>query len=862
MTWKSLAERAASLPLVLAGPLVRRVEPRSVTIWLALKEAMRVTLRVYAKDHEDHLSLLFAGTQQTIHLGDHLHVIAVTARATLPELHLAWGEIYYYNLFFQPVDQPDQFVLGSETHLLTPGVLAQDGEAALQSLLYPGEPLPSFMLPPQDLNTLRLFHGSCRKPHGTGKEMLSALDSFLTATVGDRANRPQQLYLTGDQIYADDVARALLFMIMDAAMLLFSGNHEEILPLLDVPARQLAPGKRADIVRNRALLTTTAPESHLLALVEYATMYLFTWSDVLWPKTLPTLDDLWQAYPQIRPQNRQQQSEDERAYAEQVTRLEQFRATLPQVRRALAHIATYMVGDDHDVTDDWYLDGAWCRRVLESPLGRRVVRNAQIAFALFQAWGNMPEQFTSARGQEFLRALDVWRGDECDTALVEMLERAIGLPKSFPGSGELPYSEQALHWHYSFEGPRYQIIALDTRTQRLYRAPRAFPGLLSPAAMHRQLRDTVRRDVDVTVIVSPSPVLGVEFIESVQYWSRIRARDNYAYDREAWALEWSTFQHLLRTVSMLKRVVFLSGDVHYAFGSSLAYWDLHNTAAARIIDFTSSSLRNEGSSLSLALVSVGYPYMIHLLGREDLPAVSFFAWDQIDSRRQTLRLIRSLIMGRMYRFWWAIPRLLNATRSPYEIVLQAYGWPKGAFAACPPDRSYRLSYLRDCRYPPALPPLMLDGLQRLRAVATRWIVKAFRNLIKGLAFLQKNISRARRGLARRTLVPAQTPRGTRHIVRGALKSAGKLEQELEEQKNTLARQISEREGWLDKWKAGAHIVGYANLGDIRFRWTESEKRATQYLWWWHPEHPDCPTIASEYSETLELPAADEAPPLP
>jgi len=33
--------------------------------------------------------------------------------------------------------------------------------------------LPSFVLPPEDLNHLKILHGSCRKPHGVGKEMLS-----------------------------------------------------------------------------------------------------------------------------------------------------------------------------------------------------------------------------------------------------------------------------------------------------------------------------------------------------------------------------------------------------------------------------------------------------------------------------------------------------------------------------------------------------------------------------------------------------------------------------------------------------------------------------------------------------------------
>jgi hypothetical protein len=55
--WSAIAIRAvggidtpgmAPLPLILAGPIVRRVEPRSVSVWVALWDAVPVTLRLWA----------------------------------------------------------------------------------------------------------------------------------------------------------------------------------------------------------------------------------------------------------------------------------------------------------------------------------------------------------------------------------------------------------------------------------------------------------------------------------------------------------------------------------------------------------------------------------------------------------------------------------------------------------------------------------------------------------------------------------------------------------------------------------------------------------------------------------------------
>jgi phosphodiesterase/alkaline phosphatase D-like protein len=56
----------------------------------------------------------------------------------------------------------------------------------------------------------------------------------------------------------------------------------------------------------------------------------------------------------------------------------------------LANVPTYMIFDDHDVTDDWNLTARWRHRVHASPAGRRIVANALAAYWAFQGWGNDP----------------------------------------------------------------------------------------------------------------------------------------------------------------------------------------------------------------------------------------------------------------------------------------------------------------------------------------------------------------------------------------------------------------------------------------------------------------------------------------
>ena len=105
------------------------------------------------------------------------------------------------------------------------------------------------------------------------------------------------------------------------------------------------------------------------------------------------------------------------------------------------------------------------------------MRNGLLAYALFQAWGNTPQQFAEPNGMALLNAVDTWRGEASD-ASVEIIEEIIGLPTTFSGSGKLPRSPRALHWYHTYEGPRYQVILMDTRTQRFYRSPHDFPGLV------------------------------------------------------------------------------------------------------------------------------------------------------------------------------------------------------------------------------------------------------------------------------------------------------------------------------------------------------------------------------------------------
>jgi hypothetical protein len=543
-------------PLVLCGPIVRHTAPKSVCVWVALQKRCAVELTVFDANAGKPGPKRLRCQRYTIQLGPNLHVVAVTATPESGERPLEWGENYLYDLRFG--------FEGVWQGLYDEGILRHNISQAgpLERLLYEGQSLPGFRLRSQNLDALRLIHGSCRKAHGKGHDALAILDGVLAGN----NDTPQLLVLTGDQIYADDVDPALLQAIMDRSAELFGGEDRERTVALAPFSEQLLPGRRQELMADQARFTGTEAASHLVTLAEYCTMYLFAWSDILWGSQLGTEESL-----------------------------RDFRQTLPRARRVFANLSTYMIFDDHEVTDDWYRTQNWVNEVANSRIGSRVIRNALISYALFQHWGNAPKAFVEGTpGGDLIAAVDSW-GDS-DREKATSTHRYVYVPE--PGDALEPVPPEALRWHFTVEAPGYRVVALDTRTRRHFRGASAAPGLMSRVAIDEAL-DPSRPFRAATIVASPTPVLGVRVIEFFQK-NVTRLLDRYKdqtelvstsdrFDAEAWAFDAETYDYLLERLATLRRVVILSGDVHYGFGASLVAKDRD----ARIVNFVSSALHNQ-----------------------------------------------------------------------------------------------------------------------------------------------------------------------------------------------------------------------------------------------------------------------------
>ncbi|MCB0732524.1 MAG: hypothetical protein KDC88_15985, partial [Ignavibacteriae bacterium] len=360
-------DNISALPLVLCGPILRRVEKDSVTVWVALKEEKSLFLEIFETTGSK--EVVANGFTDTIKFGKNLHIACVTA---IPlSGNLTQGKIYAYDITFS----------GSEK-LAGKDIVCSDSGKFKSEFCYGSYDLPSFCLPSEyvdntKLEHLKIAHGSCRKPHGGKRDAFRLLDGKLSDyhKVIDPKERIQMLFLTGDQIYADDVDPYLFEMLEKVTDSIV--NIPEILPIENDSSiyndgfsqSELEKNNRYQLIKKIGFTADeNESQNHVIKLGEFYSMYLFAWSDVLWP-------DL-----------------DAEAHENSIEIQNYWRA-LPKVRKVLANIPTYMIFDDHEITDDWFRTFEWSEKTLSDPTARRVLANGLSAYAVFQGWGNIPEKF-------------------------------------------------------------------------------------------------------------------------------------------------------------------------------------------------------------------------------------------------------------------------------------------------------------------------------------------------------------------------------------------------------------------------------------------------------------------------------------
>ena len=549
---------------MLAGPVLRRLEPGRLVLWLVGSAPLGLCLVLAPRDGAPRRLLLDASHCRVVRVGSHacVHLIDVALPEPLPQ-----DTIIEYDLLVTQGDGVESGIAHWAPHLL-----------------HAGATRPTMVLRSRSDNIL---YGSCRKPHHPAPDGLARADALLADHIEQAGERPAMLILCGDQVYADDVAGPMLAAIH--ALIRRLGLVGECLEgavvadseaLYDHPAsyyrrKELLPAFTSnDALRDRffggaekPIFTTANAHNHLVTLAEVMAMYLLVWSPVPWQLVADAPG------PTLEPRHAQR-------WRRESTALAGFRGDLPQAARLLAHVQTLMIFDDHDITDDWNLSAKWETTVYEHPFSRRIVGNALVAYMLCQGWGNRPDVFEAALDDMAGLAASAAVGGRLDAPLQDALIERL---QSFR------------QWDFVVR-TKPTIIVLDTRTRRWRNRRR--PGHPSGLMDWESLTELQHELLDETaaVIVSPAPMFGVKLIEVVQ---RVATFAGLALtvDAENWMAHRgaaSSMLNIFRHSRTPGNYVVLSGDVHYSFAYDVEVREVHDPdRTPQVWQITSSGIKNE-----------------------------------------------------------------------------------------------------------------------------------------------------------------------------------------------------------------------------------------------------------------------------
>lgn len=541
------------LPLVLAGPVLRRCSPDQVAFWLVTSRPCECQL---------HIALANGA------------LAAVAAERLQRQQWPVGRHCFVHWIVWAPAGPlAQQKVVEYDFHLVT-GAAQQWLSDTLPDICYEGARHPSFVI---DLAVREVVHGSCRKPHHRSADGLVQLDRQLASRLGSGEARPNFLIMTGDQVYTDDVAGPTLWAIHQVIGELglfdetLSGalvqNSAELFAHVDGFYRRhaLLPGDDASEAvgrrfwrgKRKPIFTTVNGGNHLITFAEVMAMYLLVWSPALWQRL--DLDKRGLA-PELQA-----------TYEKEKRVIEQFAAGLWRVRRVLAHLPTYMIFDDHDVTDDWNLTRGWEEASYNHPFSKRIIGNALCGYLLCQGWGNDPGAFSALHAE--LHGCFTIDGLSNQDQLIERL---------------LAWRQ----WHYRLptEPP---TLVLDTRTQRW----RSESSLVKPSGLMdwESLCDLQQQLLGQksVIMVSPTPIYGVKLIEVIQKIFTFFGKA-LTVDAENWMAHKGTASVMLNIFRHRRTpplFIILSGDVHYSFVYDVKL--RFTRTSPRICQITASGIKNE-----------------------------------------------------------------------------------------------------------------------------------------------------------------------------------------------------------------------------------------------------------------------------
>ena len=294
-------------------------------------------------------------------------------------------------------------------------------------------------------------------------------------------------------------------------------------------------------------------------------------------------------------------------------------------------------------------------------------------------------------------------------------------------------------WHYTYQGAKHRVLAIDNRTRRSFVSFAGAPGNLSFQGMKDLIpEDPQPAEDDVCFVIAPLPVLGPSLLDEVIAPAAFKAFDiigafqdkESAKTRmigtnpdaiEAWAFDPVSQEELLQRLAPFQRIIILSGDVHYGSSQKLHYWTKGVDRPACFAQFTSSGMRNIMPSY-IRYISQHFAFAQKSIRRE--LRAERLAWRQKEPKPLTFKEDAQP------------PVFLKHLLDKSPVLIPTFGWPEGTEIAAGRDAdwSWRSHTVLDerpeadrdpqIRLQPVAPGTTERTVAALRAIAARHIQQA------------------------------------------------------------------------------------------------------------------------------------------
>ena len=300
-------------------------------------------------------------------------------------------------------------------------------------------------------------------------------------------------------------------------------------------------------------------------------------------------------------------------FAEFASLYEQAWAGDDGIRQVLAAIPTFMIFDDHEITNGWNTSPDWRAHALKHGLEQMLV-DGLVAYWVYQGWGNPGAQSETGNVLAALMQETAQRGEDVLEYLRAYMRKAV-------------YEEIAPHWHYDIP-TMPPIFVMDVRADR--------PALLrdtgdinAPARiMSRQQMSELQvwiknHDTSSVLLVSSVPVLLPPLIGFAEYLmgvrpfhstplrrlgrllARIQRRVTHHMSFDHWPVFAATWRELVKLLSNRRHdIIVLSGDVHFSYAAEAHNGIFRSQKHATLYQLVASPFSNKLDNRDARLVHI------------------------------------------------------------------------------------------------------------------------------------------------------------------------------------------------------------------------------------------------------------------